>query len=257
MARFPPLLQSPQPQTQEVLWFLLPSPGSPYSTQTGTQLRPPEAASGVFSDRRKGVSTFRCRRFWASSFPSHISPMPLCFRRGKLPTCTPSPTRPPVRPSPAGNPSAGTPSNQRLALTPGQPLRNRKQRGSGMGQRPHPGRRVFPTTASSPAPPSLGSAHPAGPPLRAAERPLPASGGTYRCGARAAGRGRAGPVACRAQVRPGAPSTGLAPAPPPAPGLGALSCAACSPPPRSALKLPPHRVVSRASPTPPGLPRRV
>lgn len=70
--------------------------------------------------------------------------MPLCFRRGKLPTSTPSPTRPPVRPSPSGDPSAGTPSNQLLALEPGQPLRNRKRRGSRMGQGPHPGRRVFP-----------------------------------------------------------------------------------------------------------------
>lgn len=36
-----------------------------------------------------------------------------------------------------------------------------------------------------------------------------------------------------------------------APGLGALSCAACSLPPRPALRLPPRRVTGRDSPTPP------
>lgn len=57
LGRFPPLLESPQPQTKEGLWFPLPSPGSLTSTQTGVPLRPPEAASwGALRPQEGGVN---------------------------------------------------------------------------------------------------------------------------------------------------------------------------------------------------------
>lgn len=153
-------------------------PPSPSRGGLGAALCPEEAGCqpSAAGDRRLAPSP-------------HISPMRLCFRRGKLPTCTPSSTRPPMRPSPAGNPSRDAPSNQPLALEPGQPLRNRKQR-SGMGQRPQPGRWVFPITTPSPAPPALGAARPAGPPLPAAERPLCGHRGHLPVRGRSRGRGQ-------------------------------------------------------------------
>lgn len=200
------------------------------------------------------MSTFRCPKSPAGSF-TLASPRVPFVSGGESCQCAPlSPTRPPVRPSPAGNPSPGAPSNLRLALQLGQPLRNRKQRGSGIRHCPQARSPGLPHhSPPSPAPPALGAARPARPPLSVAERPLCGHRGhlPMRGQSHGQGPGRSGPAARGAQVPPGAPSPRLAPAPPPAPGLGALSCAACSPPPRPALGLPPRRVAGRASPTPP------
>ncbi len=145
----------------------------------------------MLSTRRKGdINLPDGRSPLAPSPRPRISPTPLCFRRGKLPMCTPSPTRPLVRPSPAGNPSPGAPSNLRLALQPGQPLRNRKQRGRGTQQHPQPGSPAVPITAPSSGPAALGAARPARPPPRAAKRPLRRPRGHLPVRGRGCGQGQ-------------------------------------------------------------------
>lgn len=162
----------------------------PNFQQTGAPLCPPEMASwGALRPEEGGVNLLQPELpVWP--LPLASPPCPFVFRRGKLPAGTPFPTRPPVCPSPAGNPSPGAPANLPLALGPGQPLRNRKQRGSGTGQRPQPGLPVFP----SPHPARTSSLAPAAPRghLSGRRKGLSAGiGGTYQCGA-GAGAGAAG-----------------------------------------------------------------
>lgn len=111
----------------------------PYSQDLALQrpssLAPPSVLCrgprGAFPWVRE-MSTFRGLRSSVKSF-TLVSTRHLFVSGGESCQCAPlSPTRPPVRPSPAGNPSSDTASNLRLALQPQQPLRNRKQRGSGI-----------------------------------------------------------------------------------------------------------------------------
>lgn len=257
MARFHPLQESPQPQTQEGRCFSLPCPGSLAPTETGAPLRAPKAASEVLSARRKGG---------LSAFPAgdprwplrpHTPPGYPFVSGGESCQRAPFPQHAPL----CAHPPPGSQARAHLLIcgslsSRGSRFETESKEEAGSGSTPQPGRPVFPITTPSPGPPR--SALPARRGhLYGRRKGLSVGiGGTYRCGAEAAGKGRAGPAACRAQVRPGAPSSRLAPAPPPAPGLGALSCAACSPPPRPELRLPPRRVAGRASPTPPVLPRR-
>lgn len=203
------------------------------------------------------MSTFRCRRSPADPFPSHL-PKPPLFQAVKVASVHPLPQHAPLCAHPpqgiqawAHHLISGSLSSRGTASKP----KAKRKRDPAAPPARSPGLPHHRTIAR--APPHSALPAPRGH-LSRRRRGLSAGiGGTYRCGAGAgaASRGRAGPAACRAQVRPGALSPLLAPAPPPAPVLGALSCAACSPPPSPALGLPPRRVAGPASPTPPVLPR--
>lgn len=98
-ARFPPLLESPQPQIQEGLWFPLPSPGSLVSTQTGAPLHPPEEPKGCSLPGGRELSTSCCRRSQVGPFPSRLPDTPL-FQAGKVANEHPFPNTPPCAPIP-------------------------------------------------------------------------------------------------------------------------------------------------------------
>lgn len=110
--------------------------------------------------------------------------------------CTPFANTPPCAPIPRRESKLRhTASNLRLALQFQQPLRNRKQRGSGIRiESPHGVAGSSPITAPSPAPPR--SALPARRRHLSPRRKGLSAGiaGTYRCGAGDEGRARQGRV---------------------------------------------------------------
>lgn len=109
-----------------------------------------------------------------------------------MPMCTPFANTPPCAPIPRRESKLRhTASNLRLALQFQQPLRNRKQRGSGIRiESPHGVAGSSPITAPSPAPPR--SALPARRRHLSPRRKGLSAGiaGTYRCGAGDEGRAR-------------------------------------------------------------------
>lgn len=184
---------------------------------------------------REEVSTFRGLRSSVESFTLGSTRHPF-VSGGESCQCAPlSPTRPPVRPSPAGIPSSDTASNLRLALQPQQPARKPKaERKQDPVVSTHGVAESSPSPPHHPRPRARRCPSPADTSLRGGKASLRASRAPTGVGpGTRIGQGKAGSAAvCPTQVRPGAWSHGLAPAPPPAPGLGALSCAACSLPPR-------------------------
>lgn len=177
---------------------------------------------------------------------------PLCFRRGKLTTCTPSPTRPPVRPSPAGNPRPSAPPNLQLALEPGHRFETESKEKAGFSSAPSPvaGVQGLPhhrTIARAPR-----------------TRRCPPRAATSPCGGKASWRASGAPTG----AGPG-PRAGAGQGRPPAPRRCGQECCLPSrsssssragtpgallrrllPAPTPALRLPPRRVAGSASPTP-------
>lgn len=100
LARFHPLQESPQPQTQEGRCFPLPCPGSLAPTETGAPLRALKAASEVLSARRKGgLSAFPAGDPRWPLPPPHLPDTPL-FQAGKVANVHPFPNTPPCAPIP-------------------------------------------------------------------------------------------------------------------------------------------------------------
>ena len=205
--------------------FPTPMPWLPSFHSNWRPLCTPEAASEVLSSRRKGDINLPgpdipgCLHPLAPPRYPFVSGGESC-QRAPLPQHAPLCAHPPQGiQARAHLPICGSLSSR------GRRFETESKEEAGSGSTPSPVARSS-HHRTIPGPPALGAGAPRGH-LNGRQKGLSAGfGGTYRCGAEAAGKGRAGPAARRVQVRPGAPSPGLAPAPPPAPGLGALSCAA-------------------------------